>query len=208
MTEQPPVSPPPPEPPQQPYQQAYQPPQAPPPAPAGGWTGAPPPAPGVPRPGDLLDRFLARLIDGVILGVAYFVLSSILAAFLLEGLFDSRGELFVFYLILGPITAALWLGYSAVLESSKGATIGKQAMKLRVVGPDGVSNPTMEQAIRRNIWMGIPVVFVVPIAGPLLGGLAILVAEIMAAVTINNDTTGRQGWHDKLAGGTRVLKIG
>ena len=31
---------------------------------------------------------------------------------------------------------------------------------------------------------------------------------IMIAVGINSDTVDRQGWHDKFAGGTRVLKIG
>ena len=28
-------------------------------------------------------------------------------------------------------------------------------MKLRVFGPDGQSNPTMEQAVRRNIWAAV-----------------------------------------------------
>ena len=81
-------------------------------------------------------------------------------------------------------------------------------MKLKVVGPDGVSLPTREQAVRRNIWLAVPVVFIVPFIGPLLGGVAILIAEIMAAVTINNDTVNRHGWHDEFAGGTTVLKVG
>ena len=30
----------------------------------------------------------------------------------------------------------------------------------------------------------------------------------MIAVSINNDTVRRQGWHDQFAGGTYVLKVG
>ena len=45
-------------------------------------------------------------------------------------------------------------------------------MKLKVFGPDGASNPTMEQAVRRNIWTGFGILGVVPIIGALIGGLA------------------------------------
>ena len=100
------------------------------------------------------------------------------------------------------------LGYFAFFESSRGATIGKQLMKLKVVGPDGASNPTMEQAVRRNIFLAFGLASIVPFVGSIIGGLGQLVAVIMIAVGINSDTVGRQAWHDKFAGGTRVLKIG
>jgi hypothetical protein len=48
---------------------------------------------------------------------------------------------------------------------------------------------------------------VIPIIGGLIGGLAELVIVIVIAVTINNSPT-KQGWHDNLAGGTKVIKIG
>ncbi len=35
-----------------------------------------------------------------------------------------------------------------------------------------------------------------------------LVAVIMIAVGINNDTVNRQAWHDHFAGETRVIKEG
>jgi uncharacterized RDD family membrane protein YckC len=208
MTEQPPVSPPPPEPPEQPYQQAYQPPPAPPPAPAGGWTAAPPPAPGVPRPGELVDRFLARLIDGVGLGIVYGVLYAVLGGIFLTGFTHSTGEWLLFYLFFSVITTVISLGYYAYLESSQGATFGKQLLKLKVVGPDGASTPTLEQAIRRNVFLAFSLASIVPLVGSLIGGLATLVAVIVIAVGINSDPVARQGWHDKFAGGTRVLKVG
>ncbi len=63
-------------------------------------------------------------------------------------------------------------------------------MKLKVVGPDGASNPTMEQAVRRNIWIAFGSLgIVVPVVGTILGGLAVDRApSIMIAVGINGDT--------------------
>ncbi len=182
-----------------------QPPQPPPPAPgpAGGH-----PVPGVPRPGELLDRFLARLIDGILLGVVFGILSAIFSGIFLSGLTYSTGEWLLYWLFVSVITVAITMGYFAFMESNNGASLGKQLLKLKVVGPDGVSNPTMEQALRRNAFYAIQLAYIVPIVGAIFGGLAMLAAVIMIAVTINSDTVNRHGWHDRFAGGTRVLKIG
>ena len=184
------------------------PPPPPPPPPTPGPMGGPPPPAGVPRPGELVDRFLARLIDYVGLGIIYGVLYAVLAGIFLNGLTYSTGEWLLFYLFFSVITTLISLGYFAYFESNSGATFGKQLMKLKVVGPDGTSNPTMEQAVRRNIFLAFGLASIVPIAGAALGGLASLIAVIMIAVGINSDTVNRQAWHDKFAGGTRVLKIG
>jgi len=182
-----------------------QPPQQPPPAPGPAGGG---PVPGVPRPGELLDRFLARLIDGILLGIAFGILAAIFGGIFLNGLTYSTGEWLLYWLFVSVIETALAIGYFAFMESSNGATLGKQLLKLRVVGPDGASNPTMEQAVRRNAFYALQLVYIVPIVGAVFGGLAMLAAVIMIAVTINNDPVNRQGWHDRFAGGTRVLKVG
>jgi uncharacterized RDD family membrane protein YckC len=158
-----------------------------------------PPAYAVAQPGNLADRFVARFIDAVIVGVAGTILNVVLAfispSWLLTGFISSVA------------TAALYLGYFTYLESSRGQTIGKQVMKLKVVGPDHLSNPTLEQAARRNIFTAFGIAGVIPIVGNLVGGLAALVAVILIAVNINSDPQ-RQHWFDKFAGGTQVLKIG
>ena len=182
-----------------------QPPPPPPPAPG---PAAGQPVPGVPRPGELLDRFLARLIDGVLLGIVFGIVSAVFNAIFLKGLTYSTGEWLLYWLFVSVVSVAVSMAYFAFMESNNGATLGKQLLKLRVVGPDGASNPTMEQALRRNAFYAIQLVYIVPIIGAIFGGLAMLAAVIMIAVTINNDTVNRQGWHDKFAGGTRVLKIG
>jgi uncharacterized RDD family membrane protein YckC len=151
------------------------------------------------QPGSLLDRFVARFIDGVIVGVASVVINTVLAiisnSWILTGF------------VSAVLTAAIYLGYFAYFESSRGQTVGKMVMKLKVFGPDHVSNPTMEQAIRRNVWTAFGIAGVIPIVGSLLGGLAELAAVILIAININSDPQ-RQHWFDKFAGGTQVIKIG
>ncbi|GAB6986881.1 RDD family protein [Nocardioides pyridinolyticus] len=161
----------------------------------------PPPSapPGVPRPGGLLDRFLARLIDGLILGVSVGVVS---------GVIRTISDGYLSWFITTVLAAVAYLAYFTLLEFGRGQTLGKQVLKLKVVGPDGVSLPTQEQALRRNIWNAFSIAGVVPVIGSLVGGVASLVAVIMIAVGINGDPVNRQGWHDRFAGGTRVLKIG
>jgi uncharacterized RDD family membrane protein YckC len=166
-------------------------------APMGGAPGMP--MSGVGQPGNLGDRFVARLIDGVIVGVAVVVLNIVLA-------FISSSWILTGF-ISAIATTALYLGYFGYLESSRGQTIGKQVMKLKVFGPDRVSNPTMEQAIRRNIFMGFGLLRIIPIVGGVLSGLAGLAAVIVIVVNINSDPQ-RQHWFDKFAGGTQVIKIG
>ncbi len=162
---------------------------------------------GVPRPGELVDRFLARLIDGIIMGVVFGIISAIVAGAIITG-YRSGSEVYFYYLIIGVLSAVIYLGYYAYMESSRGQTVGKIVMKLKVFGPDGVSNPTMEQAVRRNIYLAYGLVSIVPFVGWWLGGLVGLAAVILILVGINGDPVKRQHWFDKFAGGTQVMKIG
>ncbi|CUR57669.1 membrane hypothetical protein [metagenome] len=173
------------------------------------YTPPPPPDPsayGVPqtgaRPAELLDRFVARLIDGLLLAVVYVVIGIVLVSgVLLSGVDSNVAVGFVTTIIL----VALQLGYFVFLETSRGQTVGKMVMKLRVLGASG-GNPTTEESLKRNIWIAIGLAGFIPVIG-LLTGLAQLAAVIAIAVTISSDTVLRQGWHDKFAG-TRVIKQG
>ena len=183
------------------------PPGSPTPPPAGGFPGGQPA--GVPRPGELLNRFLARLIDHVILGVVFVPIYFILSAIIYSGFSNSFGEYFIFYTLQAILQAAIFLGYFAFLESSRGQTVGKMILKLRTYGPDGVSNPTMQQAVKRNIYAALGVLSIIPFIGWFfLGWAAPLAAVIFIAITLNSDQPKHQGWHDKFAGGTQVMQIG
>ena len=184
------------------------PPPAPPSEPGYGYGS---PAPAVGQPADLLMRFLARLIDFILLGIV----NTIIAVIIIAGAFGlSGGNAYGF----GPrlsygasalsavIASVLYLGYFTLMESGNGRTIGKMLLKLQTQGPDG-STPTREQALKRNFWVALGILGVIPVVGGVIGSLAELAIVILIAVTIHRSPI-REGWHDKLAGGTRVVKTG
>lgn len=193
----------------------------PPPPPPGGWQqpGAMPPpvqgqTGGVGQPADLLPRFVARLIDFVLLGFVNALLVSVVVVGLIMGANSGaatgwgmdNGAGFAANAVSSVVTAAIYLAYFTLMETNRGQTLGKMIMKLETRGPDG-GRPTMEQALRRNAFTAIGVLGAIPFLG-LVAGLLSLAAVIMIAVTISKDTVTRHGWHDNFAGGTTVVRIG
>jgi uncharacterized RDD family membrane protein YckC len=175
---------------------------------------APPPpmqsAPGVGQPADLGPRFVARLIDYVLLVVANIILGIVVVTAMMgsdAGVGGFGADDYGPSLVSTLISTVITLGYFALLESSRGQTVGKMAMKLETRGANG-GRPSMEEALKRNAFTAIGIIGVIPILGAILSPILSLVAVIMIAVTISNNTATRQGWHDKFAGGTTVVKIG
>ncbi|CAN5770850.1 hypothetical protein BH23ACT5_BH23ACT5_02730 [soil metagenome] len=160
------------------------------------------PAAGVGSPADLGTRFLARLIDGILLAiVGAVILVPLIIGAMFAGAntgFNPFGGFGISSIVGAIITAALYVGYFAFMESRTGQTVGKMVLGLKTIGPDG-NNPTIEQAIKRNAWMALSII-------PVLGGLAQLAAAIYIAVTINSSPTNT-GWHDEFADGTSVIRI-
>jgi len=169
------------------------------------------PAPGVGQPADLMSRFLARLIDYLLLIVVNIVIVSVVVVGAIMGAsadgMMGTGSSFLANVVSSILTAGIALGYFAFMESSQGKTIGKMVMKLETRGPDG-GQPTLEQAVKRNAFTAIGVIGIIPILGWVLSPVLSLVAVVMIAVTINNNAATRQGWHDLFAGGTSVVKVG
>lgn len=143
----------------------------------------PPPFAG--HAGGLLVRWLARLIDGVIVGVV-----SLLLILVTDTLSN--------YWVTGLFTGLLTFVYFLLFESGQGWTPGKKLLGLRVHGPGGAPTPTIQQSAIRNAWTLVPII-------PLVGGRLGFIAIIVIAVTINSSPT-KQGKHDELAGGTQVVK--
>jgi uncharacterized RDD family membrane protein YckC len=143
------------------------------------------PAAGGQQPGGLLLRWLARLIDGILVAIVDFALiffTDTLSSFWVTGLF----------------TGLLTFVYFVAFEVATGSTPGKKLLGLSVRGPGGAPKPTAAQSAIRNSWTLLPVI-------PLIGGFLGVVAMIVIAVTISGSPT-KQGKHDELAGGTQVLK--
>lgn len=154
---------------------------------APGYGGSPPPPAPSWRPGGLGRRFLARLIDGVVVGIAAFALSLLV--------FDDNYP----FLVTGLFSGVLTFGYFVLFETALGATPAKRLLGLAVRGPDGVSRPTIYQSAIRNAFTLLATLV------PYLGGLLAFVAYVVIAVTISSSPT-KQGKHDELAGGTRVIR--
>lgn len=132
-------------------------------------------------PADLPVRIAARALDVVLVAALDVALGSVMGFG-----FD--------WLLLGSL---LVLAYFAAFDAA-GATPGKLALGLRVVGPGG-GRPTLAQALRREAFT---VVGAVPFVGPLLAlGAWIWIGRAIAA------SASRQGPHDAFAGGTRVVRI-
>ena len=156
-------------------------------------------ASGIGAPADLGPRVLARLIDSVLLWAILFVIVvPLLIATSILGSFGGAlgGSFSIGSLVFGILMAAAIIGYFAVMESQRGQTVGKMVLGLKTEGPDG-QNPTLEEAAKRSGWYALGII-------PIIGGLLELAAAIYIMVTINQSPT-KQGWHDKFAGGTRVV---
>lgn len=131
-------------------------------------------------------RFLARLLDAAIVGLA---LSG--AAALLGLPAPTLGLGGMERWMTSAVTAVVWCGYYVVTESGLSTTLGKRIVGLRVVGVDG-RRPSVTAAGLRNMWILFGLV-------PWVGGLALLAAIVVIAVTIARSTDHR-GQHDRLAG--------
>lgn len=93
-------------------------------------------------------------------------------------------------------TTGIVYGYFVAFAMT-GATPGKRAVGLRIVGPDG-GPPSLRASAGRELFV---LVGAIPFAGPVLS----LAAWAAIAVTSRKSTLG-QGVHDRLAGGTRVVE--
>ena len=137
------------------------------------------------EPGGLFPRFLARVVDGVIVGVVGWV-----------ALFALHMESSI--LVTGLFTGLLMFIYFVAFEVTQGWTPGKRIFGLSVRGPGGAAKPDLQQSAVRNVFTLLPIV-------PFVGGLLGVVAIIVIAVTISGSAT-KQGKHDELAGDTQVVR--
>lgn len=173
--------------------------------------GGPPPEPAVAhaQAAGLGVRFGARFLDGLVFFALSLVVGILIAAVGLvsggAGSFTAfGGDGYAESAILAVVQTAIWMGYFVFLETSRGQTLGKMVLKLRVVSESG-GNPTIEQSVKRNIFLAFGLAAIIPFLG-FIGGLAQLAAVIAIAVTISSDP-GNRGWHDKF-GSTQVLRVG
>jgi uncharacterized RDD family membrane protein YckC len=158
-------------------------------------TEAPEPsAPAGAEPGSLGVRLGARIIDSIIIYIV-----AVAIGLLLRLVTTYSEDAFLFALINGIIAGVLTFAYFVGFETSKGQTPGKKLLGLSVRGPGG-AHPTLQQSAIRNVWTLFTIV-----PPQFVGALLYLISVVAIAVTINGSPT-KQGIHDRLAGGTEVVK--
>ncbi|PND53160.1 RDD family protein [Rhodococcus sp. ENV425] len=145
------------------------------------------------QPADLLSRFGARLIDYLIVMIPAGVISMILW-------FTDSFFLNIIGTLLSPVALYVYFVY---FESSKSWTPGKKIFGLSVAGPNG-QFPTTQESATRNAFLLISALAWIPFLGWIFSLLSIA-AYIAIAITIQVSPT-KQGFHDQMARGTKVLK--
>ncbi len=97
----------------------------------------------VSRPGGFWIRFVAYLIDALIVSIAAVIVAGILIAFLVgsgESFDDESTSPAVVIAVIVMIVAMIvanWLYEALLTSSARGATLGKQALGLRIIRADG-----------------------------------------------------------------------
>jgi uncharacterized RDD family membrane protein YckC len=135
-----------------------------------------------PKPAELPYRLVARLIDFLLLIALGWALG--------------RGIGFGYDWLV--TTAVSVLAYFVGADAFLGRTLGKAALRLRVIGSGG-GKPTLKEAFLRELFIGVGAI-------PFVGPVAAIAAWTWITVTIRASAT-RQGWHDLFAGGTQVIRI-
>lgn len=169
--------------------------QTPPAATSGGAT-APGYGPSAQALAEMWQRIVARFLDSLLVAITTAIITFVVT-------FGSSG--YLANAVTAVVSTVLYLGYFTFMESRDGQTLGKQLLGIRVVDAEG-DVPSLDKAFMRNAWMGVGILGIIPFIGSLIGGLLSLGLVVLILVTISQDSEHRRGWHDKLAGGTRVLK--
>lgn len=108
-------------------------------------------------------RFLALWIDGLILVIPLFILMFALG--IPAGMFDQAGTdepsaaFFVFQGLLTLAYMGFGIAYEGVMLSSGGQTIGKKALKIKVVTPEGneiTRGQAWTRAVVRQVLSAVP----------------------------------------------------
>lgn len=117
----------------------------------------PPPPPGYARAyayAGLGSRFLAALIDLVVLGIIAAAVAIPLGLFTALSVLSGFGAAAVWSAVFGPFTLILWLlwlGYFTYFESRTGQTFGKRVLGIKVVAIATGRPPDLGHALLRSV---------------------------------------------------------
>ena len=133
-------------------------------------------------------RFLARLVDVIVVGIPAVILISIVFDFSSESGFPIGANLTL---------TAIWLFYEVSMVALKGRTLGKMATRIKVIRSENGEMPEWEHSFRRCAPVGA--CSIISAWVPIIGFLNLLI--YLSFVWDKK----RQGWHD-MVGKTLIVK--
>ncbi|MFC0861781.1 RDD family protein [Sphaerimonospora cavernae] len=170
--------------------------------------------PGAPAPlAEWWQRLVARLIDGVIVGIPFFIISAVITAIVVtQGSYNLRTGVriepsgaFLAAMLIGIVSGVIMIAYEFLMLKMRGQTFGKIAMGIKVVPVGGTLNEaglSQDVAVKRaGVLYGPQLLRWIPIVGWLLGIFALL-----NVLWLLWDRPLQQALHDKAAG-TLVVKV-
>ena len=188
------------------------PPPAPVPAPMGGWQAPPPAAtlPGIPGfvYADVPNRFIALIIDGIVMGVVFVVIAFILAAVGLNAGMTVTNADALATVVFAAISLVLGAAYFIYTWTSMRASVGMRVLGMQVGNAFDGKTLTMEQATRRWLALWGPSTLSQALVG--LAGIGTAISLIVFFYLIyllytTAKSPTKQGFHDTFAN-TVVVK--
>jgi uncharacterized RDD family membrane protein YckC len=154
-------------------------------------------------------RLGALMIDGLVLFAVAFAVVICVSAFLALAYPTVRLDIdgWPAGAVAYVVTTAALLGWYGGWQHGVGATPGMLALRLRVRDPSGEANPSLRAAVTRNLPQ-VLVGFSDYSGNETIDALLVIVALVVyvaIGITISSSPT-RQGFHDRLAGGTYVVR--
>ena len=168
------------------------------------WQGGPQPVPGAPQQemvggatlAEPLNRIGARIIDYVVWFVIWLVIGLIFGVAQFSS--NRSGVSYAAALLSGLVGTALVAAYEIFMVGSRGATLGKLALGLKVTREDGSPPDFRDAAMRMAPYIGLGVL--ASLAGPLwiISSLISLVVAIVSLVFLFTDPKRQAIW-DRIA---------
>jgi uncharacterized RDD family membrane protein YckC len=188
------------------------PPPAPAPAPMGGWQAPPPAAtlPGIPGfvYADVPNRFIALIIDGIVMGLVFVIIGIVLVAIGLDAGFTVTNADLVASVVYAILSLVVGAGYFIYTWTSMRASVGMRMLGMQVGNAFDGKTLTMEQASKRWLALWGPstisgALTSVSGIGTAIGFLVFLYLLYLLYTTAKSPT--KQGFHDVFAN-TVVVK--
>lgn len=181
------------------------PPPAPAPAPMGGWQ-APPPTTVQGIPGfvyaDVPNRFIALIIDAIVMGLVFAVIGIVLVAIGLDAGFTVTNADLVATVVYAILSLVVGAGYFIYTWTSMRASVGMRVLGMQVGNAFDGKTLTMEQATKR--WLALWGPSTISSAftsvsgiGTAVGFIVFLYLIYLLYTTATSPT--KQGFHDKYA---------